>query len=250
MLKIISTGLLLYALACIVLYTKQRSLLYFPTPENFNALAEAWWFETNEVKLKIWKINQGEKAILYFGGNAEAVEGNLDSFKKMFGGYSVYLVNYRGFGGSTGQPTEQGLNQDALALYDELITQHTSISVIGRSLGSGLACYLAANREIHKLALITPYDSIKNLAQSLYPLFPVKWLIKDHFDSLLIAPSLSNDTLILLAEKDEVIPLKHSQLLINALGGTRLQTHTIRGANHNDISALPVTQQLLSGFMQ
>ncbi|MBC8212326.1 MAG: alpha/beta hydrolase [Gammaproteobacteria bacterium] len=250
MLKIISSVLILYALACVFLYLKQRSLLFFPMPENNQADANAVWIKTGEENLKLWKFNQGKPAILYFGGNSEAVEENINSFRTLFEQYTVYLVNYRGYAGSSGSPSEDGLKHDALAIYDQLVAQHSSISVIGRSLGSGVACYLAAHRNVDKLALITPYDSIENVAQSHYFFFPVKWLLKDKFDSISIAPALHNQTLVLMAEHDQVIPLKHSHRLVQALTSARLETQLISAASHNDILAHLATQSLLTEFFR
>ena len=102
-----------------------------------------------------------------------------------------------------------------------------------------MACFLASEREVDKLALMTPYDSIKNLAQSLYPVFPVKWLLKDTFDSIRIAPSLVNPVLVLIAQHDRVIPLKRSESLLQSLTRAQLESHIIKGATHNDISSFP-----------
>jgi len=250
MLKIMTSVLILYALACLLLYVKQRSLLFFRIAENTHVNASAIWIETGEVSLKLWKLNQGKPAILYFGGNSEAVEDNIEYFTRLFDQYTIYLLNYRGYGGSSGTPSEQGLKQDALAVYDQLSASHSSVSVIGRSLGSGVACYLAAHRTVDKLVLITPYDSILNVAKSHYFYFPVQWLLKDKFDSLALAPSLHNRTQVLMAEHDQVIPLKHSWHLISALIHARLDTHVIEGASHNDILAHPATQHRLENFMR
>jgi len=250
MLKIVTSVLILYALACAFLYLKQRSLLFFPLPENTHVDARAIWIESGEVKLKLWKFNQGKPAIIYFGGNSEAVEDNIQIFTTLFKQYTVYLLNYRGYGGSSGSPSEQGLKQDALAVYDQLAAQHSSVSVIGRSLGSGVACHLAAHRDVDKLVLITPYDSILNVAKSHYFYFPVRWLLKDTFDSVALAPALHNRTQVLIAEHDQVIPVKHSWNLIKALTHAQLETQVIAGASHNDILARSTTQQLLADFMR
>jgi hypothetical protein len=250
MLKFATIILLFYTLACVFLYIKQRDLLYFPTPENTQVNATAIWIEQGSHRLKIWKINEGENAIIYFGGNAESVEYNIPEFRQFFAGYTVYLVNYRGYGGSSGSPSEQALFEDAAFIYDEIKKQHPSIGVIGRSLGSGVACYLASEREVDRLALITPYDSIEALAQSLYPVFPVKWLLKDAFDSLSCAPSLSNPVLVLIAQNDQVIPLKRSENLLQSLTQAQVESHIIEDATHNDISSSAAYQQLLKNFFE
>ena len=252
MLKILSIVLLVYAIACLLLYVKQRSILYYPTPENLNVNAEPLWLQTAQHKIKLWVINsknssQQKPAIIYFGGNAEQVENNVTDFKSMFTDFSVYVVNYRGYGGSSGSPTEKGLFNDALAIYDQLITQHSTINVIGRSLGSGVASFLAANRTVSKLVLTTPYDSISSVAQTHYPIFPVKWLIKDTFDSVRYAASIKSKILVLYAENDQVIPLKHTTKLIQAL--PHASSQMITGSSHNDISSSPQYQKLLAEFI-
>ena len=225
----------LYSFSSLWLFIKQRDMMYFPTPEAHVAQAEAIWLENQQHKLKIWQLNSGDSAIIYFGGNAEGVENNIPLFSQIFSGRTVYLVNYRGYGGSSGKPTEQALFADALAVYDYVKQRHGNISIIGRSLGSGVASYVASRRDIEKLALITPYDSIKNVAQSHYPIFPVKWLLKDAFDSLSRATEISSPTLILMAEFDQVIPRKHSEKLAAAMQHVELQTHVLTATGHNDI---------------
>ena len=247
MLQFLSIFLALYLLAGLFLYIKQRDILYFPTTENQTANAEVLWLKTSTGKLKIWKFHQGNPAIIYFGGNSEQVEDNIVDFKNMFRDFSVYVVNYRGYGGSSGSPTEKGLFQDALEIYDQISPQHSSVSVIGRSLGSGVASYLAAHREIFRLVLITPYDSIRNVAQSHYPLFPVKWLIKDRFDSIIYAPLIKSKILVLYAEFDQMVPWAHTKNLLNFLPDATSQL--IEGATHNDITVNPQYQKLLTEFI-
>ncbi len=248
MLKFIFLAVGIYFLMGGYLYLVQRDMMYFPTRENNLVDAEVLWLDSEQVHLKIWRINQGQPAILYFGGNAESVEYNIPDFKRMFSDYSVYLVNYRGYGGSSGSPTEQGLMTDALAIYDMISPDHSSVSVIGRSLGSAVAIHLAANRDIKKLVLITPFDSLKNVAQSHYPLFPVKWFMKDPYDITSQAGSIGNPTLILTAQHDRIIPRKHSQNLLSALNKASVEAHTIAGTGHNDISFNPAFDTFLAEF--
>ncbi len=249
MLKFIIIVLTSYILICLFMYIKQRDLLYFPVSEVHNSQAASLWLINGQDRLKVWRLNEGKPALLYFGGNAESVDGNISDFKTMYKDHTMYLMNYRGYGGSTGTPSEQALFDDALALYDEVKQHHSSIHVIGRSLGSGVAVYLAAHRDIGKLVLITPFDSIKNVARSHYPYLPVNWLLKDHFDSLKVAASINNPVLILMAEHDRVIPMKHSKNLIKHLEKSNVEAHMIRGTDHNDISYSPMYRELLRGFL-
>ena len=123
--------------------------------------------------------------VFYFGGNAEDVAA---SSLTLAGRLDVNLAvfPYRGYAGRAGAPTEDGLFEDALAAYDavvDLAVHDGRKAVLGRSLGSGVAVYLASQRPIDRLALVTPYDSITNVARGHYPWLPVRWLLKYPFDS-------------------------------------------------------------------
>ena len=138
MLKIISFALAVYGVLCVFMYLQQRAMMYFPSSENTTPLAKHFWLTSEGQQLKVWQLNQGKDAVLYFGGNAEAVEYNIPLFTSILQDKTVYLVNYRGYGGSSGKPTQQALFADALAVYDEIESKHATVSVIGRSLGSGV----------------------------------------------------------------------------------------------------------------
>lgn len=241
---------LAYAVLCAALYVGQRHLIYFPRPEVVHARAEAVWFSTGEERLKLWRLpGTGSNAVLYFGGNAEDVASNIPDYRQWFPEHTVYLVNYRGFGGSSGRPSEAGLFADALALYDELAGRHDNIAVIGRSLGSGVAVYLAAEREVNRLVLVTPFDSVASVARRVMPIFPTRWLLRDQFDSVRRAPDISAPVLVLVAEEDGVIPRPHSDTLIAAFGPAQLSEVVIRGADHNSVHILPAYAESLRAFL-
>ena len=233
----------------LLLFVGQRGFIYFPVnalPSNL----EKRVFENDGEAIKTSIINQGsEQAIIYFGGNAENVDYNAFEFQQLLNGYTVYLVKYRGYAGSTGEPTEQGIYADALHIYDEIKTDYQSVSVIGRSLGSGVATYLASQRKVKRLVLVTPFDSVKNVAQAVFPMYPMGILLKDKHDSLSRAKDITSDTLILAAENDEVIKMKHTLSLLN---GFEQDVHfkEIKGANHNDISENSVYVDTLSAFFK
>ena len=240
--------LLIYLLACAVMYLLQRKLIYYPTgkiPHSYTKLKLVNQNETIEVIV----LNEGRnEALLYFGGNAEAVIYNAEDFLTAFPQHTVYLLNYRGYGESTGHPTEKGIFSDALLLFDNIQQKHQNVSVIGRSLGSGVAVYLSSKRPLNKLALITPYDSIKSLGQSKFIIFPVFLLLKDKYDSLLRVKHIRAQTIALVAENDEVIPKKHSLRLVNEFPPEQITTITINNSGHNDISYKEEYYQHLKDF--
>lgn len=250
MLKILLLLLLLYFLAGLFLFVKQRDLMYFPTAESSREDTPYIRLKNDDESLKIWHINQGKPAILYFGGNAESVEYNLENFQRIFPDHTVYLMNYRGFGGSSGKPSEKALFGDALKLYDSIKNQHQQIHVIGRSLGSGVASFLAEQRPVNKLVLITPYDSIMLLARSHYPIFPIRWMLLDHFDSLSRASKLDNEMLILLAEQDRVVPHRHSYNLIGSLTSRKVETSIIPNTRHDTILDSGLALEKLERFFR
>jgi pimeloyl-ACP methyl ester carboxylesterase len=248
---VISIALLIYAGFCVFFYASQRNAIYYPTLEVQEADAADIRLESDGETLKIWRLAHagGTNAIIYFGGNAEDVSGNIPDFRNFFPGHNVYLVNYRGYGGSTGSPSEAGLYKDALAIFDEIRTRYTSISVIGRSLGSGVATYLAAVRDIDKLVLITPFDSIENVAKKALPVLPVSLLLKDKFDSVGRVADIAAPVLVVTAEYDEVIPSRHSVALAEAFPKSQVTVEVISDAGHNTIEMSPRYAHVLSMFL-
>jgi pimeloyl-ACP methyl ester carboxylesterase len=251
---------LIYMLISAYLYLFQRKLIYFPVLPDPAFQAQAISIDNNGVKLNGWVLNPGKtKAVIYFGGNSELVTHRSGYFETVFADYSVYLVDYRGYGTSEGNPGEAELFSDALAIYDHISPDHISrdnnneskpsITAYGRSLGSGVAVYLAANRPLERLILLTPYDSIAEVAQKLYPLFPVRWLIKDRFDSASRAADISIPVLIASAELDRVIPLEHTLTLRQHFSRARLVYQQIKGAAHNDIIDFPQYRELVESFI-
>jgi pimeloyl-ACP methyl ester carboxylesterase len=103
-------------------------------------------------------------------------------------------------------------------------------------LGSGVATYLAANLPVENVALITPYDSILNIAKANYSLFPVKLLLKDHYDSATRAKTIQSKVLVIAAEHDVVIPMLNTQNLVDAFRDDRVQLKVIKNTGHNDVS--------------
>lgn len=239
----------LYLISAAFLFVTQRSFLYFPTAKYPHSLPIEQFSNDGEL-IDVILLNGGEeKAIIYFAGNAESVAHSAPSFAEVFPNHSLYLVNYRGYGGSTGSPSEKAFYSDALYIYDSLAKRHSSVSVIGRSIGTGVATFLASNRTIEKMALITPYDSIQRIAQDRYPIFPINMLLKDKFDSIGRVAQITAETLIILAEQDSVIPARYSARLIAAFPEQQLSTKTILAAGHDSLTNTQEYYFLLQNFM-
>ena len=241
---------LIYFLVGVMLFSSQRKFLYFPTEKIPHSFDQEIIFSGNET-IEVIVLNKGKKdALLYFGGNAEPVIYNAADFLKAFPFHTVYLFNYRGYGGSSGQPTEKGIYSDALIVFDRVEKRHSKISVIGRSLGSGVATYLASERSIEKLALITPFDSIKNVAQSKFFIYPMFLLLKDKYDSFSRVKHIKAATIAIVAENDNVIPNKRSFRLINEFPSDQITVKIITGSGHNDLSEKPEYYNYLKAFFK
>lgn len=241
--------IVLYAVSALGLFFFQRNLLYFPTFEYAHDLP-VLTVDSQQEQIEVLLINPGqERAIIYFGGNAEPVIFNQEPFAQLFESHTVYLVNYRGYGGSTGTPSEEALYLDALAVYDAVQPHHKSVATMGRSLGSGVATYLAVQRELSFVILVTPYDSISAVAQKRLPIFPVSVLLKDKFNSKARAKKIRSDTLLIIAGQDRVIPPAHSYSLKDAFAPELVRSVEIPSADHNNVTADQMYQQSIREFV-
>jgi len=242
--------LLAYITFGVVLFINQRDLLYAPTVKTNHVFDEVI-FHNDKESINVIVVNdKKEKAILYFGGNGDTVARSAFAFDKFFPEYTVYLVNYRGYGGSSGEPTEKGIYTDAIAIFDQIRAKHRDISVLGRSLGSGVATYMATKRKFDKLVLITPYDSAQNIVQERFPMYPMSILLKDKYDSVSRVKDIEAKTLILIAGDDNVIPMKHTKQLIEAFPASKVEVKIIESVGHNTILLDDRYYHVLQKFMQ
>lgn len=247
---LILSPFLLYGWFCYVIYSDQRDMLYFPVAEAKSALASEFTLENDGERLKIWyREGSNGKAILYFGGNSENVVGNIGNLRTAFPDHSLYLMNYRGFGGSTGAPSERGLLSDAIALFDRAAETNSQISVIGRSLGSDVAAHVASERPVDRLVLVTPFDSIENVVKDRFVIFPISMLLADKYDTLSRVASINSSVLAILAEDDAVVPYERSIALVSAFPEDQLQTYIVRGTDHDSIGLSPEYLTLLWEFL-
>ena len=229
-----------YFSLAVILYLFQRNLLYFPQKKVGVVKEKEIEIKNGKTILRGWVINEGkDNAILYYGGNAENIEYNIPLFKEIFRDYTIYLLSYRGYGMSDGSPNEADLYNDALYIYDIIKDRHSKISLIGRSIGTGVATYTASKRHVDKLVLITPFDSISKVAQQIFWMYPMSVLLKDKFESDQRVKNINAETMIMVAKNDEVIPKKRTDSLISKFKPVKLTVKVINGAGHNDISMFP-----------
>jgi len=230
------TGLV-YLTGCAAVATVQRSLLYYPQPASGTSLGTTERLPTQDADVLVSvRAHSGDPAVIYFGGNAESVDSQLPALVKAFPDRAIYALNYRGFSGSSGKPSEEALQADALVLFDRVFSIHPDIIVIGRSLGSGVAIRVGAKRPVTKLVLVTPYYSIEELAELHFPFLPVPLLLLDKYESWRYAPQITEPTLILVAEHDGVVPRSSTDELLVLFHPGVTSTVVIAGSDHGSIT--------------
>jgi pimeloyl-ACP methyl ester carboxylesterase len=247
--KLVAGSAIAYLALCAAFFVFQRSLIYFPQSRSFAGRTTTIALPTEDGEVLVTtRALKGPNALVYFGGNAEDVSYSLPSLSTAFPEYAIYLLHYRGYGGSAGKPSEAALMADALALFDKVHAEHENVVVVGRSLGSGVAVHLASVRPIQRLVLVTPYDSIQELAARQFPYFPVRWLLLDKFESWRYAPKVAAPTLIIAAEHDEVIPRASTESLLPHFRDGVASFKVIAGTGHNTISESPEYILMLQGM--
>jgi fermentation-respiration switch protein FrsA (DUF1100 family) len=229
------------------LFLLQRSFLFpIPTRERI-APAAAGFPDVEEhvlttadgEKIIVWHApaKPGRPVILYFHGNGDYLAGFFGRFRDMIAdGTGIVVPAYRGYSGSTGSPNEQGLLRDAEAAYAFARARYAAdrIVVWGFSLGSGVAVALAAENPVAKLILEAPYSSIADVAASAFPIFPVRWLLKDPFRSDLRIVGVKVPLLVLHGARDPTIPIAFGERLF-ALANEPKQFVRFPDGGHNDL---------------
>ena len=173
-----------------LMYLAQRSLMYFPETLRTTP-AQAGLPEAEEVTLDTadgerviaWHIppRGDQPVILYFHGNGGALRYRVDRYRALTqDGSGLVALSYRGYGGSSGRPSEAGLIEDARATYGFAAKRHPEVRLVlwGESLGTGVAVALAAEKSVTRLVLEAPFLSAVGVAASVYPFLPVRWLMK------------------------------------------------------------------------
>jgi hypothetical protein len=229
----------------VLMLALESSFLYFPSrtldmqPRDYGLDAdEVRLVATDGVRLHGWWLRgRGERALVWFHGNAGNISHRLDNAKRLIDrfGLDILLVDYRGYGLSEGKPDEPGLYRDGLAMYEEAARRGFAphrIVLFGRSLGAAVAVEVALQKPHGALILETPFLSVPAMARVHYPLVPAA-LIRSRFDIEAKIASVEGPTLILHGDRDEIVPLAQARRIFE-LARQPKRFHLIRGAGHND----------------
>ena len=240
-------ALALLGYACIVaVMAALETTLVFPAPTisrpELSAAAER--FGAQEVQIDAsdgtalygWRVGDHPTLVLYFSGNGSSV-GAGGLYRLLSGqGLSTLHINYRGYPGSSGSPSEAGIHMDARAAWQEARRTHPAdrIIVMGKSLGGGVAARLVAELDEQPAGLVleSTFTSVVDVAAETYPWLPVRWIMSHRFESQQVAESIRCPTVVLHGEADTMIGPHHGQALAAAIAGASYVP--ISGRGHND----------------
>lgn len=266
---IIGTGVIVLIILglLLLLYLFQDRLIFFPqsmTEEEADRITEDYEhaeevsFEMEDgTQLYGWLVHpessqqESEGLLIYYGGNAEELSGQIPYMSQHLPDWTVLLVNYRGYGRSEGSPAEEVLYRDASAVYDEIHEQLEAPSTVlmGRSIGTAVAIHTAAEREADKVILISPFDSMEEVAGTHYPFLPVSQLLRYPFDSTEKINQIDAPLLAIAGDNDQVIPQERTDTLLAQRKG-EYRYEVMENMGHNDVHLAPDFWNSIHEFLE
>lgn len=251
LLKLIIAGAVGYMVLAGMVWFNQRGMIYpaskYPSGEIPDELTragveivhlipeegirlESWWFPP---------VDSEAPVILWFHGNGGDIRTRgHEALEWMRRGVGVFLLEYRGYGASTGEPSEAGFYRDAEAAWDHLTNERkisaSRIVPFGRSMGGGIASWIALGKSPSALILESSFTSLVDRAKELYPYLPVNLLLKDRYPTLDRIPRIACPILIVHGTDDEVIDIHHSKELAKSRA-EGITTHWVERAGHNNL---------------
>ncbi|WP_291865324.1 alpha/beta fold hydrolase [Maribacter sp.] len=241
---ILIIGVLYIAIAALAYYNQEK-LVFMPSkmPMNhtydFCQPFEEFWIDTEDgSKLNAVHIkNESDKGVvLYFHGNS----GNISHLGHVANritekGYDAILIDYRKFGKSSGALSENAIYEDAKLAYDYTLSKYSEDKIVlyGRSFGTGVASFLAANKKPSKLILESPFYSAVSLGQHRFPFLPIDWLSNFKFPSNEFVQNINCPVFVFHGTEDRVIPFTSGKQLFDEIPGNNKKFYAIKNAGHN-----------------
>jgi fermentation-respiration switch protein FrsA (DUF1100 family) len=261
--RLLTGAVIAYLAVLAILFFAQRSVLYVRSTErpmlNIAALEpkrEIVCLATPDgLHLRSWYFpatRAGAPVVLYLHGNAGDIGNHIPWAKFLIdAGYGVLALEYRGYGGNPGRPSEAGLYDDARGAFAFLGQQGIAdrdIALYGESLGTGIAVEMATEHPVGAVVLRSPYTSIADVAALQFRYFPVRWLVRDRFDSLAKIAKLHAPLMVFHGDQDRLIPMALGRRLFDAAPKPKTWL-AIPGAGHNDVQT-PAAEQAVLDFLQ
>jgi uncharacterized protein len=251
MVRWLIAAVVLYGGFVALLYVAQRSLQYFPerrrTAPSAIGLPEAEEavLDTADGEHVIaWHVppREGQPIFLYFHGNGGSLRWRVERFCTLItDGSGLVALSYRGYGGSSGRPTETGLVEDAAAAYAFAIARYPAEHIVlwGESLGSALALAVAAEKPVGHLVLEAPFTSAADVGAQHYWFVPVRLFMKDQFRSDLCASKVTAPVLVVHGENDTIVPMTLGKRLYSFIQAPK-RFLRVAAAGHNDLGVRAV----------
>lgn len=226
----------------------QRRLIYLPSqavPDSPVAVEEVSYTTEDGLELEAWFVPTGgdpRGTVLVFPGNAGNRAARVALGEELAAlGYSTLLVDYRGYGGNPGSPSEAGLAQDARAALAYVVSREEvdtdRIAYFGESLGTGVAVQLAAEEPPAALMLRSPFPSLADVGSVHYPVLPVSLLLRDRFENAAKIAGIQSPVLVIAGADDGIVPTRLSLDLYERAGEPK-ELVIVDGAGHNDFALL------------
>ena len=237
------------------LMLREEAMIYYPSREIQETPAhrgwkfdETWLTATDGARLNGWFVpseKESRLTVLFLHGNAGNISYRLDKLAILRDlGANVFIIDYRGYGRSEGKPNEPGTYLDAQAAYEHLTKRLSlepgGIVVYGESLGSAVAVDLASRTSVGGVIIEEAFTSIADVGQRMYPFLPVRWLVRNKYDSLSMIGRINAPLLIFHSRDDEYFSMRHAERLLAAAREPK-RLVVLRGG-HND--AFLVSEQI------
>jgi fermentation-respiration switch protein FrsA (DUF1100 family) len=263
---VVGMAVAVYVTLALLLYVFQSRLIYFPdvgraitaTPAAVGLPFEEVHLDVEHgVRLHGWYVPHAQPrgVALILHGNAGSIALRLDwlaMFHRL--GYASLIVDYRGYGASTGTPDEEGTYRDAQAAWRHLVdvrgAKPGEIVVVGESLGGSIAAWLAARVTPRALVIQSTFTSVSDLAAELYPVFPVRWLSRFRYETRLNVAATDAPVLVAHSRDDEIIPYAHGRRLYDAAREPRSFVELRGGHNEGFLFSRPEWTAALAAFLE
>ena len=252
----LSSVTIAYLVLLIFIYFYQRNLLYLPSENNYQndkiqfSYEEIFIKVDDKITLKSWLINKDFKefkTLVLFHGNAGDLSNRiykLNELNKL--DINFLLISWRGFSGNKGSPTEKNLYEDAEAAIkwlNEKKVENNQIILYGESLGSGVAVEIGKKNNFNGIILESPFTSVENSAKIYYPYLPVKFILKDKYDSINKIDKIRTPILIMHGKKDDIIPFSMGKELFEKANNPKYSYFTL-----DDVHMMEFNDQLLKNI--
>jgi fermentation-respiration switch protein FrsA (DUF1100 family) len=261
--RLLTGAVIVYVMVVAILFFAQRSMLYVRTTERpmlniaaLEAKREIVCIATADgLHLRSWYFppgRAGAPVVLYLHGNAGDIGNHIPWARFLIdAGYGVLALEYRGYGGNPGSPTEAGLYDDArgaLAFLKQQGIADRHIAVYGESLGTGVAVQMATEHDVGAIVLRSPYTSIADVAEIQMPFLLAHWLVRDRFDTLSKIASIHAPLLVFHGDADTLIPMALGRRVFDAAPEPKTWL-AIPGVGHNDVQT-PAAEKGVLDFLQ